>query len=150
MAQQRWCFYGVLKRGPAGLLVIGMMLAGASGASAQSIRLTPLGTGAPNSHPDRFGPATLVEAGSQKLLFDVGRGAPIRLNQCGVSLRDVTARCHCDVHHPLPLRARKRKPISAAFAGSRFFRRLYRRIRSAVRSRVRLTVLYLRFARATP
>ena len=68
-----------------------MMLAGSSGAAAQSIRLTLLGTGTPNPHPDRFGPSALVEAGSQKLLFDVGRGATIRLNQRGVSLRNVTA-----------------------------------------------------------
>jgi ribonuclease Z len=32
-----------------------------------------------------------VEVGSQKLLFDVGRGATIRLTQLGVPLRDITA-----------------------------------------------------------
>jgi ribonuclease BN (tRNA processing enzyme) len=41
--------------------------------------------------PDRFGAATLVEAGKEKLLFDVGRGATIRLNQIGVSLGAINA-----------------------------------------------------------
>jgi ribonuclease Z len=54
-------------------------------------RVTLLGTGAPPPDPDRFGPATLVEAGSQKLLFDAGRGAPIRLWQVRVPLRAINA-----------------------------------------------------------
>ena len=58
---------------------------------AQSIKVTLLGTGTPNPHPERFGPSTFVEAGTQKLLFDVGRGATIRLNQLGVPLREVSA-----------------------------------------------------------
>jgi len=44
-------------------------------------RVTLLGTGTPIPDPDRFGPSTLVEAGNQKLLFDAGRGATIRLRQ---------------------------------------------------------------------
>jgi ribonuclease Z len=44
-------------------------------------RVTLLGTGTPIPNPDRFGPSTLVEAGNQKLLFDAGRGATIRLRQ---------------------------------------------------------------------
>jgi ribonuclease Z len=48
-----------------------------------------LGTGIPVPQPDRFGPATLVEAGGQKLLFDAGRGATIRLFQLRVPLREV-------------------------------------------------------------
>jgi ribonuclease Z len=35
----------------------------------------------------RFGPSTLVRAGNQNLLFDVGRGATIRLTQLGIPLR---------------------------------------------------------------
>src|ERR687885_241805 len=59
-------------------------------AHAQSdFRVTLIGTGIPNPSPDRFGPATLVEAGGQKLLFDAGRGATIRLFQLGIPLRDV-------------------------------------------------------------
>jgi ribonuclease Z len=54
----------------------------AVGAHAQeTFRVTLLGTGTPQLRLDRFGPATLVEAGDQKLLFDAGRGVPIRLAQ---------------------------------------------------------------------
>ena len=57
----------------------------------RSIHVTLLGTGSPIPRLDRFGPSTLVEAGSEKLLFDVGRGATIRLWQRGVPFRDLTA-----------------------------------------------------------
>jgi ribonuclease Z len=43
--------------------------------------VTLLGTGTPVASPDRFGPATLVEAGGLTLLFDAGRGVTIRLAQ---------------------------------------------------------------------
>ncbi len=66
-------------------------LAAPEASDAQSLRVTLLGTGTPNPHPERFGPATLVEADSQRLLFDVGRGATIRLNQLGISMREVSA-----------------------------------------------------------
>jgi hypothetical protein len=47
---------------------------------AQSdFKVTLLGTGTPGPSIDRFGPSTLVEAVNQKLLFDAGRGATIRL-----------------------------------------------------------------------
>jgi len=46
-------------------------------------KVTLLGTGTPIPDPDRFGPSTLVEAGNQKLLFDAGRGVPIRVQQLG-------------------------------------------------------------------
>jgi ribonuclease Z len=50
--------------------------------NAQSnIKVTLLGTGAPVPSIERFGPAILVEAGGQKLLFDCGRGAAQRLWQ---------------------------------------------------------------------
>jgi ribonuclease Z len=39
--------------------------------------------------PDRFGPSTLVQAGGQSLLFDAGRGVPVRLYQLGVSMSKV-------------------------------------------------------------
>ena len=47
------------------------------------IKVTLLGTGTPIPDPVRFGPSTLVEAGNQKLLFDAGRGVPIRVRQLG-------------------------------------------------------------------
>ena len=50
-------------------------------ASAQSIKVTLLGTGNPRPVMARFGPSILVEAGNEKLLFDCGRGATQRLYQ---------------------------------------------------------------------
>jgi ribonuclease Z len=52
-------------------------------------RVTLLGTGTPIPRPNRFGPSTLVEAGSEKLVFDCGRGCTIRLFQKHIPLRDV-------------------------------------------------------------
>ncbi|MDB4911108.1 MAG: Ribonuclease [Gemmatimonadetes bacterium] len=59
-------------------------------ASTDAIRVTLLGTGTPRPFMDRFGPSILVEAGNEKLIFDVGRGAMQRLFQLGVSYGDVT------------------------------------------------------------
>jgi ribonuclease Z len=47
-------------------------------------RVTLLGTGTPRPVLDRFGPSILVEAGSQKLVFDAGRGAAQRIAQLGI------------------------------------------------------------------
>jgi len=58
-------------------------------AQEQGIRVTLLGTGCPPPVMNRFGPSTLVEAGSQKLLFDAGRGALQRLTQLQVRWQDV-------------------------------------------------------------
>ena len=56
----------------------------------QTIKVTLLGTGAPAPVMNRFGPSILVEAGDQKLIFDVGRGALQRLTQIKVSPKDIT------------------------------------------------------------
>ena len=83
-------------------LVHGIALLLASGGSAlmahaqtaalpsNEIRVTLLGTGTPRPLMDRFGPSILVEAGHEKLIFDVGRGAMQRLYQLGVSYADIT------------------------------------------------------------
>jgi ribonuclease Z len=55
-----------------------------------AIRVTLLGTGTPRPFMDRFGPSILVEAGNEKLIVDVGRGAMQRLFQLGVSYADIT------------------------------------------------------------
>src|SRR3954464_5625906 len=65
-------------------LLFGATLSAQSKADGD-FRVTLLGTGTPIPDPDRFGPSTLVEAGNQKLLFDAGRGATIRLRQINVS-----------------------------------------------------------------
>ena len=58
---------------------------------ANMIKVTLLGTGTPFPNAARFGAAILVEAGGEKLLFDCGRGAVIRLSQAGVPLDSVDA-----------------------------------------------------------
>jgi len=58
--------------------------------SAESIRVTLLGTGSPAPSPDRYGPSTLVEAGDEKLIFDAGRGVIVRLDQIKVPMKNIT------------------------------------------------------------
>jgi ribonuclease Z len=70
-------------------MLVGVYGAGARAAGEADLRVTLLGSGIPIPAPDRFGPATLVEAGDQKLLFDAGRGATIRLYQLHIPLRTV-------------------------------------------------------------
>ncbi|MEZ4414821.1 MAG: MBL fold metallo-hydrolase [Gemmatimonadota bacterium] len=71
----------------------GALLLVAAPALAQTphIRVTLLGTGRPDPAVDRFGPATLVQAGGQTLLFDAGRGVTQRLWQSGIPLGTVRA-----------------------------------------------------------
>jgi ribonuclease Z len=57
---------------------------------SQTIKVTLLGTGTPVPMTERFGPSILVEAGPEKLLFDCGRGVPIRLWQLHMPLSDVS------------------------------------------------------------
>ncbi len=81
-----------LAAGAAALSVIPMLLAETTVTQAQTspdMRVTLLGTGTPVPRADRFGPSTLIEAGSEKLVFDCGRGCPIRLQQKGVPLKEV-------------------------------------------------------------
>jgi ribonuclease Z len=68
-----------------------MTLAAPASLWAQSMRVTLLGTGGPAPALDRFGPSILVEADSERFLFDVGRGTSQRLAQLGVSYSDLTA-----------------------------------------------------------
>jgi ribonuclease Z len=58
---------------------------------ASTFRVTLLGTGVPIPRPDRFGPATLIEAGDQTILIDAGRGATIRLFEVGVPIGRIDA-----------------------------------------------------------
>ena len=52
-------------------------------------RVVLLGTGSPNPRPDRFGPSILVEAGSERLVFDCGRSCTTRLWQLKIPLGTV-------------------------------------------------------------
>jgi ribonuclease Z len=47
--------------------------------------VTLLGTGCPQVHPDRFGPASLVRAGGRQFLIDCGSGVTQRLVAAGSS-----------------------------------------------------------------
>jgi ribonuclease Z len=58
--------------------------------SPDLFRVTLLGTGAPPPVLDRFGPSTLVEVGTEKFIFDAGRGAMQRLHQVGIPFADIT------------------------------------------------------------
>src|ERR1700712_4521130 len=49
-------------------------------------KVTLLGTASPQARTNRFGPSTLVEVGGQNLLFDAGRGVPIRLGQLKIPI----------------------------------------------------------------
>ena len=73
------------------LIILSTCLVVTSAAWAQDFKVTLLGTGSPWPTIERFGAATLVEAGNEKLLFDVGRGATIRLTQIGVSIGALNA-----------------------------------------------------------
>ncbi len=67
------------------------LLANLAFAAESDFRVTLLGTASPSPRPDRFGPSTLVEAGSVKLLIDAGRGVPIRLWQMRVPMGRIDA-----------------------------------------------------------
>src|SRR5215813_1418999 len=55
------------------------------------IRVTLLGTGTPQPLMDRFGPSILVQAGSETLLFDAGRGCLQRLRQVKLEYDKINA-----------------------------------------------------------
>lgn len=59
--------------------------------SADTIKVTLLGTGTPYPSTERYGAAILVEAGGKKLLFDCGRGAVIRLSQVDLKPSEIDA-----------------------------------------------------------
>jgi len=59
--------------------------------TAPDIKVTLLGTGTPQPLMDRFGPSILVQAGSETLLFDAGRGCLQRLRQINVPYSKINA-----------------------------------------------------------
>lgn len=79
-----------LKNTVAVLVGIGLLAPAPAGTQSQVLKVTLLGTGTPRPLVTRFGPSTLIEAGSEKLLIDCGRGAPQRLWQLNMPLREVT------------------------------------------------------------
>lgn len=72
-----------------GAALVGMIAMSPAAAQSPLLRVTLLGTGTPLPRADRLGPSTLVEAGTEKLLFDCGRGCAIRMLERGVPFRGV-------------------------------------------------------------
>ncbi len=66
--------------------------------SADDFLVTLLGTGMPVPSPDRFGNSTLIEAGGQRLVFDMGRGVTIRLWQKQIPLGSIDAHFLTHLH----------------------------------------------------
>src|SRR6476659_8855672 len=58
---------------------------------APVIKVTLLGTGTPQPLMERFGPAILVQAGGEVLLFDAGRGCLQRLRQLNIPYDKINA-----------------------------------------------------------
>jgi len=59
--------------------------------AAEGFRVVVLGSGAgPSVNLEQFGASILVEAGGERLLFDCGRGATLRLAQAGIPLASIS------------------------------------------------------------
>lgn len=69
------------------VLLVGLFALSQSNAS--ELKVTLLGTGTPRPDIERFGPSTLIEYKGHKYLFDVGRGATIRLHQLGINPAEI-------------------------------------------------------------
>ena len=67
------------------LVIISLCLFSLKAAYAEYAEVILLGTGTPRPSIERFGAATLVNAGGKYFLFDAGRGVTIRLNQAGIT-----------------------------------------------------------------
>lgn len=80
-----------LKAAAAVLVGIGLLTPTPVSTQNQAFKVTLLGTGSPRPLIERFGPSILVEAGSERLLIDCGRGAPQRLWQLNIPLREIAA-----------------------------------------------------------
>jgi len=74
---------------PFRFLFFTFLLCSASVAQAEYIEITLLGTGTPKPDVRRFGPSTVIEAGGRFFLFDVGRGASIRLQQSDIPIQEI-------------------------------------------------------------
>ncbi len=68
------------------MLTLFLLAASTAWGQPAEIRVILLGTGTPFPSATRFGPAVLVQAGGQTLLFDSGRGVTQRLLQARVRL----------------------------------------------------------------
>ncbi len=85
------------------IAAMALALAGKSAAAEGDFTVTLLGTGTPPPLMNRFGPATLVEAGGKMFLFDAGRGATQRMWQLKKPFGQLDALIltHLHTHHRL-------------------------------------------------
>src|ERR1700730_7140564 len=67
-------------------------------ATAAEMRVTLLGTGTPTPRIGNFSASTLVDAGSERLIFDLGRGSTIRLFQKKIPLGSISAQFVTHLH----------------------------------------------------
>ena len=79
-------------------LMAAMLAATLSAAQAEPLKVTLLGTGTPTPRLSAFSASTLVEAGKQKLLFDLGRGSTMRLFQKRIPLGSINAHFITHMH----------------------------------------------------
>ncbi len=85
-------------KAPIGICVaIAAALAGSQAHTAE-MKVTLLGTGTPTPRLTSFSASTLVEAGNQRLLFDLGRGVTIRLFQKRIPLGSINAHFLTHLH----------------------------------------------------
>jgi ribonuclease Z len=66
--------------------------------TAAEMTVTLLGTGTPTPRIGSFSASTLVEAGPERLIFDLGRGSSIRLFQKRIPLGSITAHFITHLH----------------------------------------------------
>ncbi|MGC2083293.1 MAG: MBL fold metallo-hydrolase [Bradyrhizobium sp.] len=67
-------------------------------AEAAEMKVTLLGTGTPTPRLSSFSASTLIEAGEERLIFDLGRGSTIRLFQRKIPLGSITAHFITHLH----------------------------------------------------
>lgn len=82
----------------ASAIVVATLLFQPTQAQEPVFRVVLLGTGTPSPSTERLGPSILVQAGVERLVFDVGRGAFVRLNQLGIAYRDLTGLLFTHLH----------------------------------------------------
>ncbi|MGJ5087799.1 MBL fold metallo-hydrolase [Bradyrhizobium sp. HKCCYLRH1065] len=78
--------------------VVVCVVAGSPPAAAAEMKVTLLGTGTPTPRLSSFSASTLIEAGPERLLFDLGRGSTIRLFQKSIPLGSITAHFLTHLH----------------------------------------------------
>ena len=71
---------------------------GGNSGTSGAMTVTLLGTGSPIPSVDRYGNSTLVEVPGLRLVFDLGRGAPIRLWQKQIPLGTINAHFLTHLH----------------------------------------------------